>query len=72
MAAQESPFHIELQAVIDSIVKRPRTLTLEMIAEGADVSTNWLSTLSRGNIPDPSFNRVMRVRDYLRSIVVAE
>lgn len=59
--------HPELQDTLNLLTNRPRNLTLEAIAEGASVSLGWLSQFSRNRIPDPSFNRVMRVRDFLKT-----
>jgi len=60
--------HPELNETLKLLTDRPRSLTLEMVAEGANVTCAWLGMFARGKIADPSFNRVMRVRDFLRSI----
>lgn len=57
--------HPELDETLKLLKNRPRALTLEVIAEGANVSLGWLGQFSRNLIPDPSFNRVMRVRDFM-------
>jgi hypothetical protein len=62
-----SRMHPELQETLKLIDKRPHDLTIKVIAEATDVSVHWLRLLIRGKISDPSFNRIMRVRDYLRS-----
>jgi hypothetical protein len=67
MTSLDAATHPELQELLKLIDKRPHDVTIKLIAEGTDVSVHWLRLLIRGKIPDPSFNRVMRVRDYLRS-----
>lgn len=67
MTSLDAALHPELQETLKLIDKRPHNLTVKMIAEATDVSVHWLRLLIRGKIPDPSFNRVMRVRDFLRS-----
>ncbi|URA06963.1 putative helix-turn-helix domain protein [Xanthomonas phage Pfeifenkraut] len=66
MTSLDVATHPELTETLNLLTKRPRTLTLEAVAEGANVSFGWLSQFARNKIPDPSFNRVMRVRDFLR------
>lgn len=67
MTSLDVATHPELQETLNLLANRPRTLTLEAVAEGANVTLGWLSMFSRGKIDDPSFNRVMRVRDFLQS-----
>lgn len=67
MTSLDVASHPELNETLKLLTDRPRSLTLEAIAEGANVTVGWLGTFARGKIPDPSFNRVMRVRDFLRN-----
>lgn len=67
MTSLDVASHPELQETLNLLANRPRNLTLEAVAEAANVSMGWLSQFARGKIPDPSFNRVMRVRDCLRN-----
>jgi hypothetical protein len=67
MTSLDASTHPELIEVLGLIDKRPHDLTLKIIAEETDVGVHWLRLLIRGKIADPSFNRVMRVRDFLRS-----
>lgn len=71
MTSLDVATHPELTETLDLLKNRPRTLTLEAIAEGASVSPGWLGHFARNLIPDPSFNRVMRVRDFLRQNIKA-
>lgn len=66
MTSLDVATHPELDETLKLLTNRPRTLTLEAIAEGANVSVGWLGQFARNKIPDPSFNRVMRVRDFMR------
>lgn len=66
MTSLDVATHPELDETLKLLTNRPRTLTLEAIAEGACVSIGWLGQFARNKIPDPSFNRVMRVRDFMR------
>lgn len=66
MTSLDVATHPELTETLKLLANRPRTLTLEAVADGANVSVGWLSHFARGKIDDPSFNRVMRVRDFMR------
>lgn len=44
---------------------RPRSVTLEQVAEGAQVKKSWLSALLAGDFDDPSANRIQRLYEYL-------
>jgi len=66
MTSLDVATHPELTETLNLLKNRPRTLTLEAIAEGSSVSVGWLGQFARNLIPDPSFNRVMRVRDFMR------
>ncbi len=68
MTSLDVASHPELTETLNLLTNRPRTLTIEAIAEGASVSVGWLSQFARNKIPDPSFNRVMRVRDFMRKL----
>lgn len=65
MSSLDVASHPELTETIALLKARPRTVTLEDIAKAANVSTSWLTQLISNKISDPSFNKVMRVRDYL-------
>lgn len=72
MTSHDVATHPELTETLNLLANRPRTLTIEAIAEGASVSVGWLSQFARNKIPDPSFNRVMRVRDFMRKQLTVE
>lgn len=44
---------------------RPRTLTLEKIADEANVNYHWLARLSRDAIEEPGVNKIAKVFQYL-------
>lgn len=67
MTSLDAVTHPELEETLKLIAERPRCLTLKQIATGANVQLHWLTYFARGKIPEPGFNRVMRVRDFLRT-----
>lgn len=58
--------HPELVETLDLLKQRPRSLTLEKIASDNEVSEAWLGQVINGTIKDPGFNRVAKLRDYMR------
>jgi AraC-like DNA-binding protein len=47
------------------IVNRPRPVTLETIADRANVSEAWLRSIIDGKVDDPSVNMIQRVYEFL-------
>ena len=67
MSSLDFATHPELTETIALLKARPRTVTLEDIAKATSVSVSWLTQLASNKITEPSFNKVMRVRDYLNN-----
>lgn len=63
---ENEDWHPELVETLTLLRKRPFTLSIEAIAEGAGVGASWLSQFARGKIEDPSINRTLKVRDFMR------
>ena len=59
--------HPDLTETLLLYNNRHRDLTALIVAEGADVTASWLSQFSRGKIDDPSFSKVMRLREFLKA-----
>lgn len=49
------------------LLKRRKGLSQRDIAKGAGVSQKWVSLLENGAAKNPSYARLVRVRDYLKS-----
>lgn len=54
-----------MNATVELLRLRPRTLTLPMIAKDIGVSPYWLSMLVNGQIPNPSVVKIERLYCYL-------
>jgi len=46
--------------------ERPRTITLEIIKEEIDISLPWLSAFANNKMPNPSYNRIKALHDFLK------
>lgn len=60
--------HPDLIEVIAAVKNRPATITLEKLAEDANVTLRWLQDFIAGKIKTPEYTRVARVRDYVASL----
>ncbi len=47
------------------LVNRPRTKTMEEIAEQAEVSITWLSRFANNRVPEPGASKVQRLYEVL-------
>lgn len=56
--------HTETKELLD---RRPRTVTLQSIADKTGLTLSWLSSFSSG-INHPSVDRVERLNDYLKGV----
>ena len=54
-----------LESIREVIRNRPRRMELTHIAEKTDVSVDWLNKLIAGDIPNPGYNRIKAVVDYV-------
>lgn len=49
------------------LLKRRKGLSQRDVALGAGVSQKWVSLLENGGAKNPSYARLVRVRDYLKA-----
>ena len=47
------------------IKHRPASVSIKQIARDTGISYNWLSSFHQEKIPDPKFNRLQTLHDYL-------
>lgn len=55
--------------LVDTLVlmsNRRHNVTIEQIAEAADASPSWVNQLLKGDIADPSVNKIGRIFDFLQ------
>lgn len=55
-----------LTAVYKLLDERPRTVTLNDVADGTGLPVQWVKVLSARKIKNPSVNRVERLYTYLK------
>jgi hypothetical protein len=65
MAHKNVPRSALLQATIEALRNRPRTLTLLKISEDIGVKVSWLTDLSRVDPPEPGVNACVALYEYL-------
>lgn len=70
MAHPHIPRSTLLQATIDALRHRPRTLTIKMIAEDTGFKQNWLSGLLSDDPPEPSVNACVALYEYLTKTTI--
>ncbi len=54
-----------LEKTLELVRTRTITLTYKQIEAETDIPSSWLKMFSRGEIADPSVNRVVKLYEYL-------
>jgi hypothetical protein len=70
MAHKNVPRSALFQATIDALRNRPRTLTLQKIADDIGVKVSWVTELGRDNPPVPGVDACVRLYEYLTNSTI--
>ncbi|CAA2409812.1 Putative Regulatory protein CII [Xanthomonas phage Suba] len=60
--------HPILIETIARIRRRPCTISIEELAASAGLGVRWVGSFSRSEIADPSFNKVMAIKECLDNL----
>ena len=67
MSCVHDPSAIVIET-LELLRKRPADITLKEIAKATKLNAGWISMFHQGRIVDPSYIRLVKLRNYLCSI----